>query len=252
MNKIYSTFYGQRVFTLAEARKLYRSVQVTKNTLQRLIKRKQIRKIKRGIYHIIPFESELYTPDSLLIASKLKKKAFFCLWTALNVHDLTESKSLTLGWTRNQTLKIFGLPYQFIRMKANFGMEERTVGNQKIQVTDLERTFLDCLNNLDEFESINQFFTIWGNASLNGSKVVEYLKHYKRRKLYHYAGYVLEKLKEMNLVTEKDFEKIQQGLSKKVYYMHIKPKDRVAKLKERFSKQTPREYSKKWKLIVVS
>jgi len=250
MNKLYKTFYKQRVFTLKEATNITKNYQVAKNEIQRLKKKKLITKILPGMYHIVPIDYTVYAPDPLLIASKLEKKFFFSHLSALQIHDLAESKQVFISCKKNKKLKIYNTNYNLVKTKSYFGIEEKTIGNQKVKVSDMERTFLDCLNKIDLFESLDHFTNIFSNAAINPKKLFDHLKKYGKKKLYNYTGYFLEKLKDILNVQEKDLEKIRAMLKNKVYYLQIKPKTRYSLIRERLSGTKPK-YNKKWKLVVV-
>ncbi len=250
MNKIYKSFYQQRVFTLKEAFELTKNYQVAKNEIQRLKHKGLIKRILPGIYHIVPMDYTLYAPEPLLIASKLEKKSFFSLFSALHIHDLAESKEIFISCRKNKKLRIYSTTYNLVRTKRFFGVEEKIIGNQKAKVSDIERTFIDCLDNIELFESLEEFARIMGNTKLNTKKLFEYLKRYGKKKLCNYAGYFLEKLKGFMGIQDKELEKLQKLLGKKVYYLQIRPKTRYSKIRERFAGAKHR-YVKQWKLVVV-
>lgn len=250
MNKIYETFYAQKVFTLEEAQEHTHNYQVAKNTLQRLIKANKVKRIKPGLYHIIPLDNLGFIPSPLLIAVKLKKKFFLSHLSALQVHDLIESKDIYLSCDTNDQYTLYGTTYHLIKTKGFFATEERVVGSKKCLVSSLERTFVDCLDRLNAFSRPEALIDIMSNATkLDSTKVLDILKKYRKKKLYHYAGYALERLQDYLRVDPKVLDKIRKRLSTKVYYFQPPPKGRYQKLREKFTKTTPK-YVKKWRLVV--
>ena len=248
VNKLYQTFYKQRVFTLEEASALTKNKQVAKNAIQRLMKKRLVKRIKQGLYHIVPLDNEGYIPEPILIASKLRKKFFFSHLTALQIHDLMESSIIFMGCDKKQEFTLHKTDYQFMKAK-HFGTEERIIGNQKILVSDMERTFLDCMDNLDLFRDVDEFVSIMSNAKINSNKVLDHLKKYRKKKLYHFAGYFMERMKEFLNPDPRDLSKIQRKLSNKVYYLQVKPKSRYSRLRDRLTKGRPK-YNNRWRIIV--
>lgn len=250
MNRIYKTYYKERVFTLKEAAGITKNYQVAKNEIQRLIKKELVKRVLPGIYHIVPFDYQGYIPEPILIAPKLMPKMFFSHISALQIHDLVDSSEIFISCSTTKTIKIYSTTYNLLKTKGYFGVEEKIIGNQKVKVSDIERTFLDCLNKIDLFESLEAFEAVMSNAKINTNNLLEHLKKYGKKKLYNYSGYFLEKMKSYLNIEEKDLEKIKKRLTKKVYYLQIKPKSRYSKIRERLSGTKPK-FIKQWNLVVV-
>ncbi|RJQ16845.1 hypothetical protein C4573_02155 [Candidatus Woesearchaeota archaeon] len=240
MLKVYKLLYNQRVFTLTDVKAITKNYQVAKNTIQRLLAKNYIKRIHKGLYHIVPFGDEQYVPDPILVASRLRKKYYFSLVTALQIHDLAESQNIYIASDVNKKLRIYNRDYYIYKTKSFFGVEERVIGNQKVKVSDMERTFLDCLLHLELLGGLDNFLAIGKDATVNQSKLVDYIKNYRLKKLYSLAGYALEQLQ----ADEKTLEKLEKKLGKKVYY--IEKKSRYAQLVDRFKKP---KLIKRWNLI---
>jgi predicted transcriptional regulator of viral defense system len=74
-------------------------------------------------------------------------------WSALNHHGLTEQIPgsvflQTTSWKEKQTVKVFGVKYKIVRIKSEkfFGLQKVWIENTQINITDKEKTIIDCLD----------------------------------------------------------------------------------------------------------
>jgi predicted transcriptional regulator of viral defense system len=78
-NAIYQKFSSRKVFTLEEVKSAFPDLKLPAlyQQISYLLKRGYIGKVKRGLYYIIPpeAEAETFSPDALLIASKVTENA---------------------------------------------------------------------------------------------------------------------------------------------------------------------------------
>lgn len=78
-----------------------------------------------------------------------------------------------------------------------FGSQELRYGERLIQVTNLEKTVLDCLDRLDLAGGFGQAVDILRAASekIDGQKLLVYTKRLGNRSLQERLGYILERLR---------------------------------------------------------
>ena len=143
-------------FTFEDAKRLcnltYGSL---KNLLYRLEVAGWIERIERGKYMLIPLGAEKgkYTLNEFVIGSMLVAPYCISYWSALHYYGLTEQIPATVfiqttSRKKKQKLEVFGVKYQIIRLKPEkfFGMKTEWFGNEPIQITDKEKTIIDCLD----------------------------------------------------------------------------------------------------------
>lgn len=226
--KIYRNFYKQKIFSLDEAIKLlknnYRAALIsTKN----LVSKKYIKKIRRGLYYIIPYEQTdkwlvNFEPDKILIASKLID-GFISHDSALEIHGVTQKSSNKVyicSQTKIPDVKIDQCEFFVIKTIHYFGFAEVVYKGMKINVSDKERAIIDCLRNVNYssdlvelIQSISQFKTI------DFEVLFEYLKKVDEVSLYSRVGYVMDILK-FKLKTPDWFrQRVQKKLTERTYYL---------------------------------
>ena len=230
MHKLYTQFYAQRVFTLAEANKIVKDYQVCKNALQRLLKKNHIKRITAGLYYIIPIDDKDFYPDPIHIASKLRDNAIISCNSALYTYRAYPQENIIYSTaTHASKMRLKDTTYRFLRKKPEIGITEleyvTTYAKVKIRITDFERTIIDCLWN--KTIKIDQLITTIKyaksiNIPLHSSKIMAYLEKFKKPILYHKTGFVLEAIKEHYAISESDLEPIKKKLSKKIFYFREK------------------------------
>lgn len=122
-----------------------------------MVKRGLLMRIKKGVYYIIPYETDSTTfmPDWHLIAGSMVGDASYYIgyYSALQIHNLITQPSLkeqivVSEQVRPSVIKVKKIPFQFIFHNPNhfFGFTETWIDSfNKVPCSDLEKTFIDCL-----------------------------------------------------------------------------------------------------------
>lgn len=123
--------------------------------LSRLEKKGWIERIERGKYLIIPLGAEKgkYTLNEFIIGSLLVDPHCIAYWSALNYYGYTEQIPRTVfiqstSRKKKQDIEIFGIRYRIIRLKNEkfFGLRKEWIEDTQINMTDREKTLVDCLD----------------------------------------------------------------------------------------------------------
>ncbi len=105
-----------------------------------------------GTYLIIPLtagEEAVYTTHEYLIAAHVAEPMYIGYYSALSHHGLTEQVPRTVYVvtpTRAQSREIHGVPYRVttVTERKFFGFESTSIEGTTVQVSDLEKTLVDC------------------------------------------------------------------------------------------------------------
>ena len=147
---------GKTFFTHKDAARYWNGgKQGLNNFLYRMAKRRWIRRLERGKYMILPFESGPsgeFTEHEFIIASRLVSPYMIGLWSALNHHGLTEQIPDRVYLLSTKTKHRYqgvmaGVSYRILTVPKDLfsGATFIWVGQEKIWMTDLEKTLLDAL-----------------------------------------------------------------------------------------------------------
>ncbi len=145
---------GAEVFTVREAKMAsgFGGGRLRK-LLHDLAKNKWVKRVERGKYLILPLEAGLdasYGTHPFVIARKLVSPYYIGFWSALNHHGFTEQPSpkIFIASTKSRkSLRFQGQDFRFVHLpkKRFFGITAEFAGNSKFNVSDKEKTAIDCL-----------------------------------------------------------------------------------------------------------
>jgi len=198
--KLYKEFYERRIFTLDEIRSSYPDPQQARNAVHYLIKNGYARKIKAGLYTIIPFEyrDKKYIPDGLLIGRLLTDEYFFSHATALYVMGIVPTYHPRVVITAKERFRRFnfeGVDYYCLVSKSFFGFKDHDYKGITIKVSDLERTLIDVVNRFDLSGGIaGAFRNLYHLGFINYLKLMEYLEAIGKRSLMVKVGFTIDYL----------------------------------------------------------
>lgn len=123
--------------------------------VSKLEKKGYIKRIEKGKYLIVPLSADKnkYTLHEFLIGSMLVKPYAISYWSALNYYGFTEQIPSTVfvqttSRKKRQMIEVFGVNYKIVRTKENkfFGIKKEWIENTQIDITDKEKTIIDCLD----------------------------------------------------------------------------------------------------------
>lgn len=202
-------FTQRKVFTTQDAeRALGWSKADLHAVLFRLVGKGKLIRIKRGLFCLVPPGSSSfkrgYPQNWFLIAKALAgdKPYFISHYSAMQLHGMTGESIQTLFISRpveRRVPKDLRIPVRFVTIpqKRFWGLEEKWVTNEdKVHVSDLERTALDILDRPDLSGGISEIARgLWlTKKQINGSRLLEYAKRFDSSAAVKRLGYLMENL----------------------------------------------------------
>lgn len=144
-------------------------------SLRELVDKEYIRVIEKGKYCRHNFS------DEYVIGNFIVKNGGIAYWTAMNFHGLTEQiPNVVYVQTMLEKKKttIFGVRYRFIQVKKEKLTGYKTIGygNHQFQITDVEKTVIDCFDLPQYGGGYNEIIKAFFKANLSAQKMVKYCK----------------------------------------------------------------------------
>lgn len=142
------------VITLAElAKELKLSRLQAWKLSSRLVRKKRLIRLKRGIYLFAPMKAGrkgLWTENALVSVSRLMegKDYYVGFWTALNHYGLTEQIPITVQvvtTSRQRAFEALQTRFEFIQVRRLGEWQEEEIDGNKIKFATIEQLVLDCL-----------------------------------------------------------------------------------------------------------
>jgi len=158
-----------------------------KDTAYALKEKGWLERIAHGKYLIVPLaagENAVYTAHEFVIASALVEPMYIGYWSALNRHGLTEQLSRTVyivTTERAQEREVHGVTYRPVTVTEQkfVGYQPTAVGSNQVNVSNIEKTLVDCADHPEFCGGIGELAKAMQNAvdtRCSWDRVVEYLR----------------------------------------------------------------------------
>jgi predicted transcriptional regulator of viral defense system len=193
-----------QVFSFSQLfQKTHIKKEVLKVILSRMEERGFIERVERGKYLIIPLSSEKgkYTLHEFVIGSCLVEPSAISYWSALHHYGLTEQIPGTVfiqtpARKKKNVLEIFGVNYQIVRVKEDkfFGVRKEWIEENAVNITDKEKTIIDCLDKPHYAGGIIEAAKALKNSSLDYNQLSAYSLRINNFAVVRRLGYLCERM----------------------------------------------------------
>ena len=197
---------GKHVFTVADAREHLPNRAPPWLALTRLLKARWIKRLKRGVYLIIPLEAGVerqWAEEAFVIACTLTKPASVAYWSAMRHWNWTTQvlQTVFVQTTQRQlayTKSILGVTYRLIPVVSGkfYGVRREHIGPKVFNVTDREKTLLDILDRPDLSGGMPEVLNALPVAvsEIEWTRLDEYLIRFPNRTVVKRLGVLVESL----------------------------------------------------------
>jgi len=198
---------GKSIFTFADAKKVLSSSSERSiaQMLYALTKKRWLRRLEKGKYLILPFEAgeqRTYTAHEFIIAANLITPCYIGFRSALNYYGLTEQVSKTVYVVtdrQKKSLTVDTMTFKFVKLPQRklFGTTKITIQEEKINISDKEKTIIDCLDHLEYAGGITEVAKgLWlAKDELDFGKLISYALRIEEKALIQRLGLLLEYFK---------------------------------------------------------
>lgn len=218
-SKILSNLSAEKkeVFTIKEATVASKiKGRRLRKLLYTLAKSKWIKRIERGKYLILPLEMHAgYGADPYTLARKLVTPYYVAFLSALNYYGITEQISRTtfIATTKpKRPLHFQAQDYRFVMLpkKRFFGVTEEWAGQLKFNISNREKTVIDCLFLPKYSGGLTEVVKAFRNK-LDFKRLYDYALEMDDLATLKRLGYILEILKIKTSVISKLLKKVGGG-----------------------------------------
>lgn len=231
------TIYVPYTFTKKDIIGYFKNDKQYDNWIMRQVHSKKIVKVRNGLYvRIDAIDYALTTKFE--IATKIADDAFISYHSALEYYGVTNQvfNTLTVGSKKRFNNFTFN-NIDYIRKPINVDVQIMYITTAAVRITSLERTIIDCLDNIDEGGGIDEILNALDQIRvLDENRLLETLKAYDSVFLYQKVGYVLEKFNDKYMLSEMFFDECKSHLTNQIKYF----------LRDEFNDI---EFVSKWKLM---
>ena len=219
---LYFELLQKPVFTTDDVNQYYDNIESTRSALKRLMKQKLILKIRNNLYTCISGETGAPVASRFQIACMITKSAYISHHTAIEYHGMSDQVYYDVyvsSETRFQEFEFDGYTYKYIPAKTQTGIESVKYSGG-IRVTDLEKTLLDSVKDMDKIAGIEEVIAfIQSIRKLDENKLFQYLAEYHNQFLYQKMGYLLETYCKASGLTNGFYEMCMEHIGKSNRYL---------------------------------
>lgn len=203
------------------------------------LKSKTYKKVRSNLYALIdPSTNDIYS-TKFEIASKISDSSFVCYHSALEYYGIANQvfSNVLVGSLTKFNSFVFN-DNEFICKHVKDIKFVNNIVNEGIRVSSLEKTIIDCIDNIDLAGGIEEVLNALEQIKyVNENKLLEILKDINKMFLYQKIGFLFELYNNQLDLSNEFFDECKSHTSKKVnYFMQYEFKDT--------------ELNEKWNLIV--
>ena len=202
MNKYLDVAFKMRIFHLSEfADKTGMSIFSASTTLNRWKKAGVVEQIRRDLYCVKNPVGNIPAVHKFEVACKISNTSFLSHHSALEFHGLGHQIFNVVMVSDKAAFRSFVFDdYDYKSyVTKDIGMNGVITSrvNPNVRVTNLERTFVDCIDRVGRAGGAEELFHCFeGLYVLDIEKIKACLELYNKAHLYQKVGYVLEKFKD--------------------------------------------------------
>ena len=190
----------KKIFTIDEAEDAFNlDRESLRVTLSRLEDQGWLERLENGKYMVIPLTARKgeYTLNEFTIGSELVKPSAISYWSALNHHGLTEQIPATVflqttSRKKRRELQVLGVTYRIVRVAEHkfFGHEKTWIDDAQVNVTDKEKTIIDCLDHPEHCGGVVEAAKTLRNGNPDTKRLSEYAERIRNSGVVRRLGYL--------------------------------------------------------------
>ena len=182
------------IFTLSDVSRLVSSREYAKQVLHRLKKKGLIQRVTQNIYT---------TKDNAYsIASHISTPSYVSFWSAASFLGYTEQllHIVHVATTRKvKGVSFGGYQIRFIPIKELYGYRKVNTNDGELFIVEPEKLLIDCFLRYKLMGNFDEIIKVFEKATISEEKVIEYLRRVKKQSIVKRVGYLLEKLRNIDV-----------------------------------------------------
>ena len=227
--KYYKKLLELAIFSFNDLVKLIGNKETASTLVKDYQEKGYIKRIKRNLYTTINLETKEPVVNKFEIASNITDTSYISHHSAFEYHGFMNQVFYQVYVSTESQFKKFefnGIEYIYISSNFREGVVPSNYNN-KIMVTDVERTVLDAINDFEKIGGLEELFKCLELITfLNHKKLQKYLPCYNSQYMYQKAGFILELFKNSLQLPESFFDLCRNKIGKSTRYLYESVKNK--------------------------
>lgn len=219
---LYFELLKKPVFHIEDVNVFYNNMDSARSAIKRLMKDGMVAKIRNNMYTCISGETGAPVANRFQIASHITPTSYVSHHTAMEYYGITDQVYYDVYVSSETSFRHFtfdGYTYFCIASKNSEGIEKPAYSGG-IAVTNLERTLVDSIKDMDKISGIEEVMQNVENVHrIQEKRLLRYLELYQNQFLYQKVGYLLWQYKEQMGLSAVFFEKCKKEIGKSKRYL---------------------------------
>lgn len=219
---LYFELLKKPVFHVEDVNVFYNNMDSARSAIKRLMKEGMVAKIRNNMYTCISGETGAPVANRFQIASHITPSSYVSHHTAMEYYGITDQVYYDVYVSSETSFRNFtfdGYTYCFVASKSAEGIE-RPPYSGGVAVTNLERTVVDCIKDMDKISGIE---VVVENVEcvhrMQEKRLLKYMELLQNQFLYQKMGYLLSQHKEQMGLSDSFFEKCKEEIGKSKRYL---------------------------------
>ncbi|MDL2263005.1 hypothetical protein LJC11_05850 [Bacteroidales bacterium OttesenSCG-928-I21] len=222
MSKYIEEFHKLKIFRKKDVVALTSDENAAKELLRRYKQQDLISQVKRDFYIATDLATKAPIASKYEIGSQINTSSYLSYHAALEYHGLANQVFYQMQISSKERFNNFeynGINYIFSESKSDIGVITPPV-DSFIRVTDLERTILDCINQIDRSGGLEELIACFSLITyVNEQKLTDYLKLFQKQAMYQKVGFILSYFQDEMKLSDAFFELCRLNIGKSIRYL---------------------------------
>lgn len=219
---LYFELLKKPVFNMEDINEFYSNMDSARSAIKRLVKEKMAVKIRNNMYTCISGETGSPVANRFQIASHITPTSYVSHHTAMEYYGITDQVYYEVYVSSETSFRDFafdGYTYRYVASKNPEGIEKPPYSGG-VAVTNLERTIVDSIKDMDKIVGIEEVVqNVESVHRLQEKRLLKYMEAYQNQFLYQKTGYLLWQHKEQTGLSDLFFEKCRGQIGKSKRYL---------------------------------
>lgn len=220
--KYLAALQGKKLFRLSDVEEITGNVNTAKSLLQNYKKAGYITSIRRNLYASLELSTGAVQANRFEIACAINDSSYLSHHSALEYYGISNQIYYTILVATQERFTSFeygGVRYLPHNAKMNSGTYT-PVADPLIKVTDLERTIIDCIDDLEKAGGLEEFlYALQMIPYVKEDRLLYYLEEYNQIFLWQKAGYILEYFSDQLGISQRFFEICKSHIHNRKKYL---------------------------------
>lgn len=219
---LYFELLKKPVFRIEDVNQYYANMDSARSAVKRLMRAGMTVKIRNNMYTCISGETGAPVANRFQIASNITPTSYVSHHTAMEYYGIVDQVYYDVYVSSETSFRDFefdGYFYRYIASRNSEGID-RPAYSGGIAVTNLERTLVDSIKDMDKIVGMEEVVQdIEGIRKMQEERLLKYMELYRNHFLYQKMGYLLWNYQEQLGLSQEFFDTCKKQIGKSKRYL---------------------------------